>query len=64
MKNILSLILALFVGFVLARLVFSLLSLAMTFVFFSIKTLLFLILIGIFTLPVYIIIKKSLFKGK
>jgi len=64
MKNIVSIAIAIFVGFIIATLIFSVLSIAIGFVFFSIKMLFFVFLIAIFALPIYAIANKSLFSGK
>lgn len=62
MKKILAWAIAIFVGFIMAKLVFTILGVVMKLVFFSVITLFFIILMGMFALPIYVIAKKSLFK--
>lgn len=64
MKNIIAIAVAVIVAFVLAKVFFMLFSVAFSFAIFSIKALIFLFIMGIFGLPIYIIVKKSLIKGK
>jgi len=58
MKEVISIVLALVVGFVFVKLLLLVLSVA----WYAISFILFGVLIAIFALPVYFIIRKSLFK--
>jgi len=58
MKEVISIVLALIVGFVFVKLLFLVLSVA----WYAINFIIFGVLIAVFALPVYVIIRKSLFK--
>jgi hypothetical protein len=62
MKKILAWVVAIFVGLIMAKLVFTILGVVIKFVFFSVFTLFFLLIVAAFALPVYVIAKKSFLK--
>lgn len=62
MKKILAWVIAIFVGFIIAKVLFTILIVGMKFVFWSIGTLFFLIIMAAFALPIYVIVKKSILK--